>query len=302
MPSALLTGATGFVGGHLCQRLVRDGWDVTALVRDGSIVVDEAVRHVRADLEHLRPDAFGGEAFDVVFHLAASIPKVSGTGDPEAIVAANAVGTQRLLAATAGAGRLVFASSVDVYAPAADGAPLTERSRLDPRTVYAASKLLGERLVEAAGIEAVVLRFGHLYGPGEEAFATFIPKTIANLMRGRPPYVYGDGSAQVDVLYVDDAVEAALRAATRPRTAATINVVHGTSHALRAIAEQLVACVGFLGEIRYVADRPQGPSTRFDAALMREALGRWPLVDLEEGLRREVAHVAEASRAVASGG
>jgi UDP-glucose 4-epimerase len=303
MPSALLTGATGFVGGHLLRRLVRDEWTVTALVRDSATDLGDGVRHVCADLAPLSPGDLGGEAFDVVFHLGAHTPKASGDSDPDAIIAANVVGVRRLLAATPDARRVVFAGTLDVYAQPPRGTRLTEQSRLDPRSLYAVSKLLGERLLGdcvAPGIETTVLRYGHLYGPGEEAYAKFIPKTIANLMRGRPPYVYGDGSAEVDVLYVDDAVEATVRAATIADAAGTINVVRGTSHALREIAERLVDIVGFLGQIRYVPDRPQGPSIRFDASLMRASLGSWPLVELDDGLRREVAHVAHASRSSAS--
>lgn len=303
MPSALITGATGFVGGHLLRRLVRDGWSVTAIVRDSLADLGPGVQRVCADLAELTPDSLAGATFDVVFHLGAYMPKTSASSDPDAIVATNVLGTSRLLAATATAGRFVFASTIDVYAPLAGDGRLTEESRLDPRSLYATSKLFGERLVaEAAGpgVEPVVLRYGHLHGPGEEAFRRFVTLTIDNLMHGRPPYVYGDGSAEVDLLYVDDAVEATIRAATRPLAARTINVVRGTSHTLRSIAEQLVEIVGFLAAIRYVADRPQGASVRFDAARMRESLGSWPLVGLHEGLRREVMHVARPE-GIASG-
>ena len=305
MPLALITGGTGFVGGHLLRRLVADGWDVTAIVRDPATDLGSDVRHVHTDLAGVDGVTLGGGSFDVVFHLGAYTPKSSGDTDPEAIVATNVVGVQRLLAATQDAGRFVFASTLDVYAPPDDAASITETSLLAPRTLYAASKLLGERLLaDVAGpdTETVALRYGHVYGPGEEAYAKFIPKTIANLMSGRPPYVYGDGSAEVDVLYVDDAVEATLRAATRPCTASTINVVRGTSHTLREIAEQLVTIVGFLPDIRYVTDRPSGGGIRADPSLMRQALGIWPLVELDEGLRREVAHVAYAGQPVESGG
>jgi len=298
MPSALLTGATGFVGGHLLSRLVREGWQVTAIVRESSADLGSDVRSVRADLADLGPDALGGEAFDAVFHLGAYTPKTSGASDSDAIVAANIVGLRRLLAATTAVRRFVFTSTLDVYAPAADGERMDEGSALGPRSLYAASKLFGELLVQdagvASGVDTVVLRYGHLYGPGEDAYDKFVPLVIRNLMQGRPPYVYGDGSAEVDLLYVEDAVEATLRAASRPEASGVINVVRGTSHSLRAIATELVDIVGFLGDIRYVPDRPQKPGIRFDPARMRERLGTWPLVDLAEGLRREVEHVAHA--------
>jgi UDP-glucose 4-epimerase len=297
MPTAVITGATGFLGTHLLARLVRDGWDVTAVARDTSRL-GPGVRAIETDLADLDPAAFGEEVLDAVFHLAAYTPKAAGDSDADAILAANVLGLQRVLAAATRARRFIFASTLDVYAAPREGQRLDEHSSVGPASLYGASKLFGERLVEETvagnGVEGVLLRYGHLYGPGEDAYAKFVPHTIRNLMQGRPPYLYGDGSAEIDLLYVDDAVEATVRAATLPEVRGVINVVSGTSQSLREIATTLVEIVGFLAEVRYVPDRPQKPSIRFDATRMREVLGEWPLTGLAEGLRREVMHVAHA--------
>jgi nucleoside-diphosphate-sugar epimerase len=136
----------------------------------------------------------------------------------------------------------------------------------------------------------VLLRYGHIYGPGEQAYRKLIPEAIRRLLRGEPPIVYGDGSAERDYLYVGDAVEATVRAATvEPAPAGPVNIVRGESCSIRHVVETLVQITGYPGTVQYLTDRPGGYSLRFDNRKMRAVLGEWPLVTLVEGLQREVA-------------
>jgi nucleoside-diphosphate-sugar epimerase len=184
--------------------------------------------------------------FDIVFHLGAFTPKRSGNEESVAeIYESNLLGTRALLESMRDAPKkIIFASTLDVYAPQQNGYVLTERSPLLPATIYGASKLFCEHLVRAfaqrRGFGCAILRYGHIYGPGEEAYFKLIPATIQTLLRNEGPIVYGDGSSLRDFLYVEDAVEATLRAGTSEvDTSEAVNIVSGNSTSIREVVETL---------------------------------------------------------------
>jgi nucleoside-diphosphate-sugar epimerase len=297
--AVLVTGATGFIGRHVVSRLLRqDRARLILLSRgDGREGPESAVK-VRATLDGLSTETWlraGVQQIDIVLHLGAFIPKVAADTDRvDDVYRANLIGTRALIESLPNIPeRFVFASTVDVYAPADSDVLLRETSPISPSGLYGISKLFCEHLVHTLaatrGFAYSILRFGHIFGPGEEASQKLIPTMIRTLLRDEAPVLYGDGSAERDYLYVEDAVEALLRAATAESAqVGPVNIVRGSSVTTRALAEILVRLVGFKGEIRYVADKPAGRSLRFDNAEMRALLGQWNLVDLEQGLAREV--------------
>jgi UDP-glucose 4-epimerase len=111
------------------------------------------------------------------------------------------------------------------------------------------------------GCHYAILRYGHIFGPGEEAYEKLIPRTIRQLMQGEPPVLYGDGSAERDFLYMDDAVEATLQAAIfNVRELDPVNIVRGESSPVFKIVEMLTAITKFQGNIRYMTDKLGGTS------------------------------------------
>jgi UDP-glucose 4-epimerase len=283
--TVLLTGESGFLGRCVHASLAREP---TVLLS----VLGKRLAELGRDCR-LR--------FDCVVHLAAWTPKRSGASELQEIVEANVVGLQQLLSyLDLPPKRLLFASTADVYGTgAAQGS--CERSPLDPENAYAASKLLGERMViddaAARGYEAVAVRIGHIYGPGEDAYEKFIPTAIRALMKGRPPTVVGDGQTSRDLLYVDDAAEIVCRLAlAAPGLPEVINLAGASTYTLDEIAQALIETVGFLGRIRYLSDRPRPGSLSYDTALLRETVGETEELSLAEGLRREVEHFVERER------
>src|SRR6202035_2606128 len=126
---------------------------------------------------------------------------------------------------------------------------ISEATALGPTTLYAASKLYCEQLVrshaKANAYSCAVLRYGHIYGPGEAAYEKAIPAFIRGLLAGNTPSLLGDGSALRDFLYVGDAVEATLRAADcSDRIVGPINVVRGASVSILEIVRVLSELVG----------------------------------------------------------
>jgi nucleoside-diphosphate-sugar epimerase len=291
--TVLLTGENGFLGSAVHA----------ALLADPRVEVNVLGRRL-GELE--LGDQLSAE---VVIHLAAWTTKRAGSSDLEQIVEANVVGFHRLLRCLdPPPRRLLFASTVDVYG-APDGPLVTERSPLDPTDAYAASKLLGEHMsatdAQQRGYQATVVRIGHLYGPGEDAYEKFVPTCIKALMRGRPPTVIADGETRRDLLYVDDAAEGLLRLALSTGDLPdVVNLASSGTHTLKEIAQELMAIVGFLGRIRYLSDQPRPTSIGFDTQLLDWTIGELDQVSLPAGLRREVEHVValeRASRQVTSG-
>ena len=283
----LITGATGFIGRHLLERLllVPEARLVVLSRRPGGLAVPSRCTWIVGDCQHLTANVWrsnGISSLDYVFHLAAETPKVAGAPTAAGAYEANVTATVALLDSLPSVPqRFILASTLDVYAPIGPEALLNEDTPVRPPGGYGASKVRCEVLLAARAVAGVVLRYGHIYGPGEQAYRKLIPEAIRRLLRGEPPIVYGDGSAQRDYLYVGDAVEATVRAAVvEPAPDGPVNIVRGESCPIRQVVETLVQITGYPGAVQYLTDRPGGHSLRFDNRKMRAVLGEWPLVPL----------------------
>jgi nucleoside-diphosphate-sugar epimerase len=209
---ALVTGASGFIGGALCEQLREHGHEVVALVRRGGSA-PAGTRELLAELGEgpALTRAVLDAGPDCVFHLAAEI---ASQRDERKLDAVNVAGTQRLLDACvelAGADaavgpRVVFASTV--VTGDAHGRLLTEEEPLPVQTPYGRSKQEGERLVLASGLPAIVIRPSHVYGPG----GWYLNELIAHLRQPGRFAVIGSGENLWDVVHVED-VATALRLA-----------------------------------------------------------------------------------------
>jgi nucleoside-diphosphate-sugar epimerase len=203
---ALVTGASGFLGHAVAAELLGRGHEVAALVRrpgsepDGTTPVAgdltdaEALRRA---LDEIRPDC--------VIHLAAEI---ASQRDEARIAEVNVEGTRRLLEACAAAGgpRFLFASTV--VTGDAQGEVLDEESELPVETAYGRSKQEGERLVRESGLDHVIIRPSHVYGPA----GWFVEEFVTRLRQPGRFAVVGPGDNWWDVVRVEDVVDAAERA------------------------------------------------------------------------------------------
>lgn len=304
--TVLVTGGTGFIGTHVVKRLLSDKEvRIVILSRRPAPKMIENVAWVCSSLDRLSSEIWrkaGVDNIDLIIHLGAFTPKSWAEVDLiEDICRDNITGTRTLIESLPSIPkRIVFASTIDVYAPPLAGYMIDEASPLGDWGLYGVSKLFCERLIRVyareLGCGYAILRYGHIFGPGEGAYEKLIPKTIHNLLRGEPPVLNGNGNAERDYLYVDDAVEATLRAATATiEELGPVNIVRGTSTSLREIAEHLIKITGFSGSVKYLEDKPNGYSLRFNNAMMRSTLGEWDVVGLEEGLSREVNYLRRLS-------
>jgi UDP-glucose 4-epimerase len=274
----VVTGAAGFLGSHLAERLVADGHEVTGLddLSTGALANLAAAR---------RRKGFGFHHFDVSSELVADLVRRE---QPEVVVHLAPVVSVPLLRAAHEAGaRFVLASSAAVYGVTRE--PVSERHGLHPATLEGARCVAAEAYLQAfqaQGLAGVVLRLATVYGPRSRGVVT----TWARALRaGKPTLVHGDGSAVRDVVHVDDVVDAVLRCLGGRADGRRLNVGSGAGTTVRALHTQVAAAVGAPDAPEFGPPRAQElASVRVDPGGARRALGWEAAVGLEAGLARTV--------------
>jgi nucleoside-diphosphate-sugar epimerase len=314
----LVTGAAGFIGSHLCRRLVADGHEVVGLddLSDGKLenLTDlPEVRFVEADLREQDAVRQAADGCSVIFHQGAmrSVPR--SIAQPAETTDVNVRGTLNvLLAARDMPANVVFASSSSVYGDQ-ETFPLCEDMTSLLRSPYAASKLAGEAYCRSwwlsFGVPTVSLRYFNVYGPGqdpENEYAALVPRFVMACMNGTAPEVHGDGEQSRDFTYIDDVIEANLLAGLAPEQARgrVMNVGGGREPtSVNRILEIVARLIGVKPEPVHTPSREGDVrKTEADVSLARRAIGYEPKIDIEEGLRRTVEwfRSVEAGRASAS--
>lgn len=300
----LVTGGAGFIGSHIVERLVREGHNVRVL--DNLVSGHESnLDSFRGGLELIRGDIRDAQlvkeatkGVDVVFHEAAlgSVPR--SVADPVTTHDVNITGTLNVLLAArdAGAKRVVYASSSSVYGET-PVLPKVEEMTPQPLSPYALSKLAGEHYASVFnhvyGFEIVALRYFNIFGPRqdpESQYAAVIPRFITALLEGKPPVVYGDGLQSRDFTYVENVVNANLKAAEAEGVAGrAFNVACGGRYTLLDLLTRVKEILGSDIEPVHEAARPgdvRDSQASVEAA--KRAFGYSVSVDFEEGLRRTV--------------
>ncbi len=294
---ALVTGAAGFIGSHLCELLLAKGHEVTALdnltcgrlanLRDFERA--PGFRFVQVDIrepEAMRP-AFAG--VDWVFHLAGLADIVPSIEQPAQYFATNVTGTFNVLecARAAGAKRLVYSASSSSYG-IPDAYPTAESADIRPQYPYALTKYMGEELVlhwaRTYKLPALSLRLFNVYGPRSRttgAYGAVFGVFLAQKLNGKPYTVVGDGKQTRDFTYVTDVAEAFVSAAESPLSAEVMNVGSGNHYSVNRLVELLG------GPVVHIPKRPGEPDCTFaDTAKIRRLLDWAPKVSFEEGVRR----------------
>ncbi len=319
MPRALITGCAGFVGSHLTDALLADGWDVRGVdcFNDNYPAAQKLANLAGAQqyrgFELRRADLASAdcasvlEDCDVAFHLAAEPGVRSSWGQRfDRYLRNNIAATQRLLEAMREfpALRLVYASSSSIYGDS-ERLPTPEDAMPRPRSPYGVTKLGGEQLCRVYhadhGVDAVSLRFFTVYGPRQRpdmAFRRFCEAAAC----GGAIELYGDGRQSRDFTYVDDVVDTIRAAGSTPGVGGrAFNVGGGAPISLNAALERLAAIAGRPLDVRR-AGRESGDvlHTAADASAARRELGFAPSTDFETGLAAEYAWVLERAETPAA--
>jgi UDP-glucose 4-epimerase len=305
----LVTGAAGFIGSHLCDRLLAEGRRVIGLddLTTGRIASLAEARSYGKEFsfDHLdiRSEALG-TLFDrhrpeVVMHLAAQSAVRVSLESPSRDAEVNILGTLNVLecAARAGTRKVVFAGSGGTLYGEPRRLPVKETaaSSSRPLTPYGISKKVAEDYLRYfhryRGLDFTVLAFGNIYGPRQDpkGEAGVVAIFSQAMLSGDTPTINGDGNQTRDYVFVDDAVDALARAMDRG-SARLMNIGTGLETSVNGLFRMLASITGFTGEPRY-GPLPPGEPRRIalDAGLAESELGWRPWTHLEDGLGETVA-------------
>ncbi|MBP1684950.1 MAG: family oxidoreductase [Deltaproteobacteria bacterium] len=308
----LVTGGAGFIGSSIVETLVARGERVRILdnFSTGSLANLAAVRDeveiIEGDLRDMSTVRRAVAGVTYISHQAAlrSVPR--SIDDPLSSDAVNTHGTLQLLLAAHEAKtvrRLVYASSSSVYGDSPT-LPKVEDQLPAPISPYAVSKLAAEyycrMYTRLHGLETVSLRYFNVFGPKqspESKYAAVVPLFIQAALRGEPIIVHGDGEQSRDFTYIDNVVQANLKACTAPGVGGEVfNIACNTRHSVLAIAHAIQCFVGRPLNIQHTPAR-SGDVRHTQAAIDKaeRRLDYHPTVGFDEGMRRTFDHFAGQS-------
>ncbi len=307
----LVAGGAGFIGSHLCERLLREGHEVVCL--------DNFVTGRRVNVEHLLDwPSFGLVEHDIiegtpamarverVYHLASPASPPGYQRHPVATMRVNSEGSRHLLElATRDRASYLYASTSEAY-----GDPLEHPQResyrgnvstTGPRSMYDEAKRYGEALamayVRAHGTDARIVRIFNTYGPRSDPHdGRLVPNFIVQALRNEAMTVYGDGQQTRSLCYVSDLVDGLMRAMECPGARGEVtNLGNPDEHTVLEFARVIRDLAGSTAPITYTApavgDDPQ--RRRPDISKARALLGWEPRVALRDGLERTIAAFRE---------
>lgn len=298
----LVTGGAGFIGSHIAAAQAASGARVRILDnlstghRENLEEIGGDVDFVEASLTDEAATRRALEDVELVFHEAAipSVPRSIDNPRETHLACTDATFSLLLAARDRGVRRFVYAASSSAYGDQ-PGLPKTEEMRPDPLSPYAVAKLVGEYYCQvftrAYQLETVSLRYFNVFGPRQDPSSQYsgvISRFISALMTGEQPIIYGDGEHSRDFTFVENVVEANLRAAESTRAVGQIiNIANGQRTTLNELFDTLKSVTGRtdaqpeyrearLGDVRH---------SLADITLARELLGYEPRVGLKEGLQ-----------------
>jgi UDP-glucose 4-epimerase len=305
-----VTGAAGFLGSTLVDRLLAEGHRVVGvdnLSTGAAVNLDGARQYtaaspdrftfVRVDMQAPElGDIIAGTNPDVVFHLAAHPDLPVSASDPQFDARSNVLGTINLCEASrhAGVARIIYAGSGEPR----DGAltPIRDSVRFDPPTPHAAGKLAGELYLRAYArlydLVPICLALSSVYGPRQTQHggAGDIARLANAMLAGRPVAVPADATSTRDYVYVDDVVDAFVRASQAPiGVACTYHIGTGRQTTLSELGSLISALIETSSPAHEAAARTDDMNiVAVDAAPAERDLGWWPVVGLVEGIARTI--------------
>jgi dTDP-glucose 4,6-dehydratase len=310
---ALVTGGAGFIGSHLCERLLFEGYKVVCMDNLSTGVLENVEPFLanEADFEIIDHDVsfridFPGD-LDEIYHFASAASPADFGRIPVEILKTGALGTHNCLGlARARGARFMLASTSEVY-----GDPLVHPQHEDyrgnvsttgPRSVYDEAKRYAEALTMAYHrhnrVDTRIVRIFNSYGPKmRKDDGRMVPNFIRQALLGEPLTVYGDGTQTRSVQYVEDLIEGVIRlmksGETRP-----VNIGNPVEYSVREVAEMVIKLSGSQSEISHQPLPEDDPKQRCpDITRAREALGWEPQTPAREGLAKTLEWFASQAEA-----
>ena len=291
----LVTGATGFIGSHLCKQLIQRGHHVFAVSHSGRTHNIKSLLQCKEfhletgdirDVDMMR-NIIKNNRVKAVFHLAAQLRSDSDIKNPFLYFDINVGGTLNILNAAYlnSVDRFIYSSSMWVYSESPQYLPVDERHPVQPSAIYGVAKLAGELYCNlySKAMNIVVLRYSNAYGRGErESYA--IPTFINQALTNRPIKIHGDGTQTSDFVYVDDIVQGNLLAWEKNKPG-VYNIGSGEEISVRELAKRIINITNSKSEVVLTGKDTERPFRFFlDITKARKALGYSPR-SFDEGLR-----------------
>jgi nucleoside-diphosphate-sugar epimerase len=304
MEKFLVTGGAGFIGSHICRKLVSQGCFVRVLdnlltgKKSNLAGVIEKIEFIEADMGDSQVARSAMKDIDVVLHEGA-LPSVPRSVDDPAEThrhCVDATFTLLLAARDARVKRFVYAASSSAYGDAPTS-PKVETMQPSPLSPYAVGKLAGEYYCSVFsgvfGLETISLRYFNVFGPFQDPasqYAAAIPAFVTAMLKDKAPTIYGDGEQSRDFTYVDNVVEANLLAARAKRTnGQVVNIACGQAVTVNDIIEMINDLLGKSIKPTYVAPRPGDVKHSLaDITLAGKLIGFKPTVQFKEGLEKAI--------------
>ncbi len=289
--NVLLTGARGFIGTHTKTALLDRGYSVRSIDRK-----KQHTRFMSADGEDITDidfmDAiFGAMRPDCVIHLAANSSLQKSVTNAVYDAQNNIIGTIVILAMCQryNVKKIVFSSTTAVYSQDAK-MPLHEGSLTDPIIPYGVSKLACENYIKASGVPYTILRYGNVYGPGQRPLgeSVLIARCLAYIYQNEPFKINGDGSKTRDYVYVEDVVDANIKA-MHYKADDTFLIGTGNSQSVRKICRTLAELAGKMPIFDYGPNKPgELQEVKFDIMKAYNQLVWRAKTDIRAGLQKTV--------------
>ncbi|WP_267405593.1 MULTISPECIES: NAD(P)-dependent oxidoreductase [unclassified Chryseobacterium] len=284
----LLTGASGFIGKHLLALLIEKyGGDNILCLTSQPISECKYLLHNNYQFED---DFFiknGFQDIETIIHAGAFTPKKGSEANNIQLSNSNISSTYKLLnAALPRLKKFIYLSTLDVY----DNDKIISESTLEkPTSLYGHSKLYSEKMVESWGKEqnksVQILRIGHVYGPGEEAYQKIIPATINNILSEKPVQIWGSGEELRSFIYIKDIVEAIVGSIDL-EDVGVINLVGNRSISIEDLVNTIQLISNQEVAIEKIPVEKKGRDFVFDSSKMNTYLLQKE-TSLEEGLKEE---------------
>jgi dTDP-glucose 4,6-dehydratase len=299
---ALVTGGAGFIGSHLCERLLSEGYEVLCMdnLQTGSLENFAHLIKEEANFEFVEHDVTAHirvpGRLDEIYHFASPASPADFERIPIPILKVGSLGTHNALGlARAKGARLMLASTSEVYGdPLVHPQPEEYRGNVNPvgiRGVYDEAKRYAESLTMAYhrhhGLDTRIVRIFNTYGPRMHPDdGRMIPNFITQALSGRSLTIYGDGSQSRSLQYVEDLIEGVLLL-MRSREVRPVNMGNPVEYSVREVARMVIELCGSESELVHEPLPEDDPRQRCpDIGRAREVLGWEPRVPAREGLAR----------------
>jgi UDP-glucose 4-epimerase len=286
----VLTGTSGFIGKHVLQALIKKegAANVLALTSRPTSLCPYLLHNGYDIYPGFFEDA-GFHNINKVIHAGAFTPKKGSEAEDINQCYGNIRSFVKLLGALpASVTKCILLSTLDVYEET--DYPITEQTGIAPISLYGHSKYYCEKVAESwakeNSKEIQILRLGHVYGPGEQAYQKLIPATIKKLANGELPQIWGSGDELRSFIYIDDVVTMILKSLDVREYNGAINIVSAKSMSIKNLMQLLIEISGLSISPEYITSNKKGRNLIFDNLKMKNILGD-ERIELREGLKKE---------------